>query len=113
MQTKDILMKAYSSLPCLCLASLAICILISALAWDGISWQNTPGAGLAGYERFTPFIDFIIFPTVAGLLFLPVLLLVQLIRKRRISPQMKPALFSYGLFLAFLVLAVYMDWWID
>ena len=106
------LFKAYSYLPYLFFSMVAVCYLYSELAWGGISWLNTPNSGPTGYEHFSPFIDFFIFPAVAGLLLLPVITLMRFFRRRSLS-RLRPALLSYSLLLGFLILAVYMGWWID
>ena len=112
MKAGKLILKVYSYLPYLLFSTIAVCYLYSELAWGGISWLNTSNSGPTGYEHFSPFIDFIIFPTVAGLLLLPIITLVQLFRRRKFS-YLRPALLSYSLLVGFLILAVYMGWWVD
>lgn len=111
---KHLLLRLYTLLPYTFFVFMACCYAWSEIVWGGISWQNPDAPYATGYEVFNPFADIIIFPTVAGMLLLPVILLAKLLVKPRTGwPRMLPAIAGYTLFFGFIHLAVYMGWFID
>lgn len=111
---RSIILRIYAMLPYAFFLLIACCYLYAELAWGGISWQNPSAPYATGYEVFNPYVDFLLIPTVAGMLLLPLLLLAKLIARPRAGwRRWLPAIISYSLFFAFVALAVYMGWYID
>jgi hypothetical protein len=112
-QIRSLAFRAYSTLPLIFFSMVLACYGYSELAWGGISWRNHAGPGPTGYEVFNPWFDAILFPTVLGMLALPLLFAVQLFINAARWRRWVPAILAYAAFLAFAVVAAHMGWYID
>jgi hypothetical protein len=74
---------------------------------DGISWQND------AYERHFPFLAILSIATTSLMLLFPAVVISVLIYNYRKWEKLLPALLAYGLYFIFLLLAGYMQWWVD